>query len=243
LRPYILFDAGGTLIFPDYPRLRQILLEYGYDVAESHLMHLMAEGIKQYDDALKNGKEPEEVPGFIEWLVEQVGVAQEHKEAVLKHLYQADVERSLWSYTYPWVYETLDRLSAQGHRMSVISNADGRVRERLESLDLADYFEEIFDSHLVGYAKPDPRLFKHALTALGLQPDECLFIGDVYMVDVLGANRMGIAAVHLDPYGLYSDCKGRRIRTIAQLPQLLADEGLDLQGEDFFPLGHGGLLT
>jgi putative hydrolase of the HAD superfamily len=100
---------------------------------------------------------------------------------------------------------------------------------------LRRYFDKVFDSHLVGYAKPDVRLFQHALAALGLRPAECLFVGDVYYVDVLGANRAGIAAIHLDPYGLYGGWAGYRVPNIAALPDLMAQHP-DLTEEGFFPL-------
>ena len=71
--------------------------------------------------------------------------------------------------------------------------------------------------------------------AFGLQPSECLYVGDLYYVDVLGANRAGMAAIHLDPFGLYSDIPGVHIPSVAALPEFLA-RGLDLQGGQFFPL-------
>jgi len=241
LQPYLLLDAGGTLVFPDCPLLRQVMLQHGCGISEERLRRMMAEGIRQYDEVLKSDKDGSNVPGFLQWIVEQVGIEQQHKGVVLKQLRLIDAERGIWAYTRPWVREALARLSAQGYRMSVISNADGRVREQLEYLRLADHFEEIFDSHAVGYAKPDSRLFEHALTKLELPPAECLYVGDVYFIDVLGANRVGIAAVHLDPYGLYGGWEGCHIPTIAELPDFLASGDLNLQSEVFFPLRPDGI--
>jgi FMN phosphatase YigB (HAD superfamily) len=134
------------------------------------------------------------------------------------------------------VRDALHCLLRQGFRMSVVSNADGRVRRQLEQLGLAKYIEQVFDSRLVGYEKPDVRLFQHTLGVLGLQPEDCLYVGDVYYIDVLGANRAGIAAVHVDAYGLYADWAGCHIRDLAALPDLLTQAGLDLSSELFFPL-------
>ena len=60
-------------------------------------------------------------------------------------------------------------------------------------------------------------------------------MGDVYYVDVLGANQVGMAALHLDRYGLYEGWPGYRIPTIAALPDFLA-QNPDLRDEGFFPL-------
>lgn len=236
MQPYLLLDAGGTLLFPDHRIIRRAILQHGYDVAEERLKRLMTEFIRQYDEVLKSGTDVAHMSSFVQVVLEQAGVEQQQIPLIVRQLQLMDAENGLWIYTYPWVRETLARLSAQGYHMSVISNADGRVQTQLQYVGLASYFEDIFDSHVVGYAKPDPRLFEYALTKLRLQPAQCLYVGDVYFIDVLGANKAGIAAIHLDPYGLYEGWAGCHIPTIAALPDLLAAGDLDLQSEVFFPL-------
>ncbi|MGC8788210.1 MAG: HAD family hydrolase [Anaerolineae bacterium] len=233
MQPYLLLDAGWTVLFPDYRIIRQIIQQNGYDIPEERLERLMAEFIRDYDERLKNNEQADF--DLFEWILARAGVDRQHIPSIVGQLLARDAEASLWTYTYPWVREALDRLARQGYRMSVISNADGHVAQELGYVGLARYFEEIFDSHIVGYAKPDPRLFEHALTKLQLSPEECLYVGDVYYVDVLGANQVGIAAVHLDRYGLYTGWPGYHIPTIAALPDFLA-QGLDLRDEGFFPL-------
>jgi len=236
LQPYLLLDAGGTLLFPDFRLLRQLIRQRGTDVEEERLRRIATEYIKRYDESLQYPEARLDFSDFLHNLLERAGVQSAHIPALLGELHRLDKERSLWSATFPWVREALQCLSTQGYRMSVISNADGRVHQELEYLGLDKHFEQIFDSHIVGYEKPDVRLFQHALQQLGLAPAQCLYVGDVYFVDVLGANRSGIAAVHLDQYDLYAGWKGRHIRNIAALPDLLATPDLDLTSEDFFPL-------
>ncbi len=235
LKPYVFFDAGWTLVFPDYTLLRRVASGYGYDITSARWERAAAEFTRYYDEAWKHGEDRWGLAHFCEWVLERVGVGQGHVVPIAKALQLQDAQRSLWSCAYPWVYETLDRLSRQGYRMSVISNADGRVREGFEALRLAQYFEDIFDSHIVGYAKPDARLFEHAMSAVGTLASECLYVGDLYYVDVLGANRAGMAAVHLDPYSLYQGLPGLHFPTVASLPDLLSNRP-DLRSVDFFPL-------
>lgn len=233
MQPYLLLDAGWTVLFPDYRAIRQIVQQNGYDIPEERLERLMAEFIRDYDERLKNTGQADF--DLFEWVLAHAGVGEQSIPTIVNQLLARDAEASLWTYTYPWVHEALERLARKGYRMSVISNADGHVAQELDYVGLARYFEEIFDSHIVGYAKPDPRLFEHALTKLQLSPEECLFVGDVWYVDVLGANQVGIAALHLDPYGLYDGWPGYRIPTIAALPDFLARDP-DLRDEGFFPL-------
>lgn len=235
MRPYILLDAGWTLVFPDCPLIHQVALQHGYDVPVERLRRVMAQVTRDYDESLKSGRGGWDTVGFFERVLGGAGVRQQHVPPIARKLEIQHAEHSLWAYTYPWVHRAVARLAAQGYRMSVISNADGRVEADITALGLARYFETIYDSHVVGYAKPDPRLFQHAMRELGLRPADCLYVGDVYYVDVLGANQSGIAAVHLDPYGLYDGWPGVHIPSVAALPDWMA-QGLDLRSDRLFPL-------
>jgi putative hydrolase of the HAD superfamily len=236
LQPYILFDAGGTIVFPDVNLMHEVILRHGLDVSSERLKRIATEYIVHYDEVLRDHGDVSDFSDFFRRLVEGAGVAQASVDPLLEELRRIDAERSLWTFAFPWVRRALDRLRAAGYRMSVISNADGRVRQEFADLGLVRYFDEIFDSFVVGYSKPDARLFQHALTTLGLTPAQCVYVGDVYYIDVLGANRSGIAAIHLDPYDLYAGWKGCHIHNIGELPDLLVTPGLDLAGEQFFPL-------
>ncbi len=235
MQPYVFFDAGWTLVFPDYALLRRVTSQHGYDIAQPRWERAMAEFTHYYDEACSRGEDRWGVVYSLTWVLRKVGVERRHVPPIARLLEGLDAQRSLWRYAYSWVYETLDRLAESGYRMSVISNADGRVEEGFEALGLAGYFEHIFDSHIVGYAKPDARLFEHAMATVGVPAGECLYVGDLYYVDILGANSAGVAAVHLDPFALYQGLPGVHIPNIAALPDLLS-HAPHLQEERFFPL-------
>ena len=233
--PYLLLDAGGTVLFPNHGAIRDAVRRHGHDVADDVMKHAMTDFIRHLDEMLRLGGPPVDVPAFVRWVLDRAGVDPTVIPAIQTELREMDRVTSLWSFTYPWVRAALDALSAMGCSMSIISNADGRVREELEQVDLLGYFEQVFDSALVGCAKPDERFFDHALSALALKPEQCVYVGDVFYIDVLGANRAGIAAIHLDPGGLYADWPGYRLPSIAELPGAL-ESGLDLSSDVFFSL-------
>jgi len=79
------------------------------------------------------------------------------------------------------------------------------IEEILSNLEIRNYFDHVFDSHYVGYEKPDIRLFRHALDISDADPERTLHIGDLYHVDVLGAWSAGIHALLLDPFGDWKD--------------------------------------
>jgi putative hydrolase of the HAD superfamily len=60
-------------------------------------------------------------------------------------------------------------------------------------------FPELFDAVVIsseaGMRKPEPRIFLHATTLLGLEPAECIFIDDIE-ANVLAAEAVGMVGVH-----------------------------------------------
>ena len=239
MRPYLFLDAGSTLVFPDHRPIRQVLLDHGYDVSTQQIERGFAEAVHDYDRRLAHGISNWNAGSFFGWSLQRAGVLEQDVEVMVRRLEAKDATHSLWAFTYPWVGDALALLHASGYRMSVISNADGRAKQALSELGLAPYLEAVFDSHLVGFAKPDPCLFEHAMSELKLQPADCLHVGDMYYMDVLGANRAGIAAIQVDRHGLYRGWPGVRITTIACLRELLAHRP-DLSSEEFFPLRERG---
>jgi putative hydrolase of the HAD superfamily len=125
-----------------------------------------------------------------------------------------------WCDIRPGTREALSRL-AQKYRLGVISNADGKIAEILGRSGIADCFETITDSGIVGKEKPDPLIFETALKSLGVGPQESLYIGDVYSVDYLGATGVGMHAVLFDVAGTYKDKDVPRVESLEQLESLL----------------------
>jgi putative hydrolase of the HAD superfamily len=98
---------------------------------------------------------------------------------------------------YPDVLPALSALRADGYRIGVISNWTATLELTLAHVGLAEFFDVVACSALVGAMKPDPRIFQHALGALEVEPARALFVGDHCEVDVLGARDAGMAAVRI----------------------------------------------
>ena len=125
-----------------------------------------------------------------------------------------------WCEIRPHTREVLVRLGKK-HRMGVISNADGKIAEILGRCGIADCFETITDSGIVGKEKPHPVIFEAAVRGLGVTPQESLYTGDVYSVDYLGATRFGMQAVLFDVAGAYKDDGLPRVESLEQLESML----------------------
>ena len=65
--------------------------------------------------------------------------------------------------------------------------------------------------------KTDPAIFREGCRLLDLPPSACLYVGDLYPVDYLGATGAGLDAVLLDPMGLHEG-RAPRVGTLGELP-------------------------
>lgn len=99
---------------------------------------------------------------------------------------------------YPEVPETLEALRRRGLRLGVVSNWDPGLEHLLERLELRAAFSVVLGSADVGVAKPDPRIFRLATSALGVVPEQTLHVGDLYDYDIVGARAAGLIPVLLD---------------------------------------------
>lgn len=81
------------------------------------------------------------------------------------------------------------------YRVSVLSNADRSLRQRLvEELGIALLFDDIVCSAEVGMAKPEPAVFALAAERLGVAVPRCVFVDD-WDQNVEAARAAGMRAV------------------------------------------------
>jgi HAD superfamily hydrolase (TIGR01549 family) len=210
----VLFDAGNTLVFLDYARMaRGVGDALGIPLSGDQLAFHAAEAAHAMERA---GTDQERATAYLEALFLLSGVPPERMGQVREALVELHRERHLWCSVPEKTRDALARLKAAGLRLGVVSNSEGRVHQALEAAQLRDYFDVVIDSGLIGIEKPDPRIFQAALQELGIGPEEALYVGDLYDVDILGARSAGIEAVLL---GSLND-PARQCRTTASINDL-----------------------
>jgi HAD superfamily hydrolase (TIGR01549 family) len=81
-------------------------------------------------------------------------------------------------------------------RLGIVSNFDHAptVRDVLRRDDLVQFFDVVIVSDEVGWRKPHRVMFDTALQQLNVSPEEALFVGDNFELDVWGAAQVGLAA-------------------------------------------------
>jgi putative hydrolase of the HAD superfamily len=85
--------------------------------------------------------------------------------------------------------------------MGVISNWDESAREILRIHGLERFFEHLIISSEVGWEKPHVEIFEKALQVAGVEPDECVYVGDNYYDDAVGSRKAGMEAIIVNRFG------------------------------------------
>src|SRR5687767_4714009 len=94
------------------------------------------------------------------------------------------------------LHAALQGLRDSGLRLGIVSNGNARAqRRKVAALGIAPYFDAVIISGAVGLRKPDPRIFRLGLRAVGAELADCWFVGDHPVVDILGARGAGLVAV------------------------------------------------
>lgn len=82
------------------------------------------------------------------------------------------------------------------YKLAILTNGYYESQKlKIDSTGIAKYFDYIIMSAQTGYQKPDKRAFGYVIDKLKLKPEECLYIGDVFFNDILGAYRAGMKYV------------------------------------------------
>jgi HAD superfamily hydrolase (TIGR01549 family) len=219
----VLFDVGGTLVHPDWPRLGQLVqIETGilFTAAEMYkAFYAMLQSINAELKAGINSRREREAHWVFVETFRALGIDEAKCSSIRAHLAAAHQERHLWCEPDSEAATVLLHLKRAGLRVGVISNTeDGRVKESLALADLASHFEFVIDSHLVGCSKPDATIFQFALDQLGLEPQAVTYVGDSYGYDVIGARSAGLCPILVDRMNAYESEIGlTRIRSLSEL--------------------------
>ena len=227
----IFFDAGNTLLRMNHAAIAGELARLG--VAAT------ADAVERAEWSARVRLDPELAAArgvsterratgdrYLRYLLHGLGVTDEAVVETITAWHRSyNLPVGVWDGPNPGAAEALALARDHGVRTAVISNSNGSVRAILERRGLLPSLEFVLDSSAIGVEKPDPRIFRMALERSGLAPDEAVYIGDIYSIDVVGARAAGMQAVLLDP----GRCWGARDCHLA--PDVLGAVRLILTGE------------
>jgi putative hydrolase of the HAD superfamily len=137
----------------------------------------------------------------------ETGPIEPHLRAIAEELGLGGDVESVMTIRRDWTLEalvprpeavpTLEELRRRGHKLGMISACSEDVPDVWDRTPFATLFDSTVFSCSVGFSKPDPRIYALAAEELGVEPAECLFVGDGANDELPGAERAGMTAVQL----------------------------------------------
>jgi HAD superfamily hydrolase (TIGR01549 family) len=208
----IFFDVGNTLLFPNRTRMLDSIASDRHPTLEQW-QTLERRTKKEFDLGMQSGR----VDHGFWWIFHTYLLQQLGEDISIRDVLVEKTQNSAnWDQVPPGTRDCLDRLR-QKFRIAVISNADGGIERLLSRCGIADCFESITDSGIVGVEKPRAEIFEAALATVNARADESLYVGDVYSVDYVGARNAGMQAVLFDVAGAYRNRDMPRVESLEQL--------------------------
>ena len=202
----ITIDAHGVLLLPDPEAIRAVLADFSCEPDDETCWEAHYRMVRLLD----------QMP-YPNWSImnrsfaEALGVPSSVRDETGQLLADKVYLGTSWI-PAQGATSALARLIDEGYGAAVVSNTvHGELARLLAATkvcgvegDLA-VVAAIIDSQVIGIEKPDPRPFLFALNALGVEPSECIHVGDSLHSDVVGAVGAGMTAHHIDPLKLCDD--------------------------------------
>jgi phosphoglycolate phosphatase len=167
--PYslVVFDLDGTLV------------DSASDIAEAVNRTLLDWSLPRVEESVIRGWIGDGARALVTSAFAHAGKAIELDEVMPGFMVHYADCLLLYPTVYPGVVETLRALREKKVAVAVCTNKPERfVRPLLDALDLGQYFECIVGGDTLPERKPSAVPLLHVVDHFGLQPSQCLMVGD-----------------------------------------------------------------
>jgi putative hydrolase of the HAD superfamily len=227
----VFFDLFQTLVCYDPPRenvVAEILEDFDiHRNPEAFSLPLVAADEFMYGEISRrplSQRSKEELTGLyiehVRIMLREAGIDADETLArkLLGRMRQIKMKLVLFEDVAPALKDLKDR----GLILGLISNVEEDITNTLTGLGLTSWLSIIVTSMDAGVNKPRPEIFRYALKQAGVQPEESIYVGDQYQVDILGSRSAGIKGILIDRLDYnkeITDCP--RIRRLTALTEHL----------------------
>lgn len=218
----VLIDAGGVLVLPDRDAVAAALGPGSWNSAPEVLDRAHYRAVAAVDDA-RPDSDRAIFPTYIAAYLESLEVSAGRRDFVDALTALFDVGTPSWTTVISESAAAL-RTIARYYHVVIVSNSQGWMERHLKDAGVCQVgpgagasVSAVIDSAHVGAEKPDVRIFRAALDAVGVAPDRAVHVGDSIWFDVWGALAAGVRAFHFDPYSLCTETDHEHLAGLADL--------------------------
>jgi putative hydrolase of the HAD superfamily len=203
---YVFFDFAGTLVegVPNWEHPQIVVCaECGLTVTPARVKEAIwkvwgpLEGCEHVEASATEDAYARWIGAIERQILAGLGLQESVLDRAARRVMELQVAPNSYR-VYPDVLPTLESLRRRGLRLGIVSNFAWRLPELVAGLGLADRFDLILTSARVGYRKPRPEIFEHALATAGVAADKALYVGDDPECDEAGARAVGIRSLLID---------------------------------------------
>lgn len=149
-------------------------------------------------------------------LLEQIGV--ESNDDMLSKIVLSWAKYKYTHVLFEDVKPAFEAIKDLNVSLGLISNIDKDISPLLKELGIYDKFEIIVTSLEAGFCKPSPEIFHFACNKAGIKPEEAVFVGDQYNVDVIGASNAGMRGMLIDRTNCHQESNEHpRLRSLKEI--------------------------
>ena len=214
----IFVDLGETLVHfkPSYhENIANALKEMGYNIDSKRVFRAVAKvlGKHHYPSPEYGGLSALD---FTELFYE---LNLFPKKEIIRELNKRNLlsgEYELYEDAIPF----LEEVKKLGLKVVLVSNATRNIYKILDELNIKKYFDGIVASCDLNIMKPHPRIFSYAME---IAKGYGIHIGDIYEIDVLGANRAGLEGILIDRLDLYPEINKNKVRNLLEALDLIKE--------------------
>jgi putative hydrolase of the HAD superfamily len=226
---HLLFDFFGTLAKysesrtgQGYERTFRLLQDAGSQLGYEQFLSLWTEVAAQFDEVAESSHREFSMVELGNAFLGRVVISP--TDALVREFVKTYLSEWNKGVVYlPEVPKLIGRLSRR-FKLAVITNTHDPklVPEHLERMGISRFFGKVITSVEFGIRKPSPEIFQHALSVLDASPDQCVYVGDSYVADYLGARAAGVRAVLIDPLSKTPVPNADRLESIAAIEKVLS---------------------
>ncbi|SDB84019.1 putative hydrolase of the HAD superfamily [Pelagirhabdus alkalitolerans] len=200
----IIFDVDDTLYdqAQSFHDTFKALIDDTYSYDEIDRIYRTS---REYSEDLFDQSEKGEI-SVLDWQTGRIskalfdyGIEIDDKKALAFHERYKEAQANIT--LFPEVKRLLEQLSQKPVRLAVLTNGEEKhQRMKITQLDLTRWIpnDHIFISGAYGVAKPHPDIFKHVEEAIDARSEACVYVGDSFEKDIIGAKQVGWQAVWMN---------------------------------------------
>jgi putative hydrolase of the HAD superfamily len=202
----IVFDVGGTLLFPADPvgeTYAKFARKFGVRLSPEATETAFREAFRSLSPRTKGGV-PRNGDDRVWWkqvvaksMLDKSFADPAAFDTFFEEVYQFFAKADAWG-IYPEVLEVLEALRDHEIDLAVLSNWDARLNTVLDGCALGEYMSNRFISAELGWEKPDQAIYRHVVESMRIKPECILSVGDDPKNDIEGPKRAGWQTLQIE---------------------------------------------